>query len=152
MFQYEGANFKCQSALYAKNIKPPGFVLLEDYVTQPTGSIAGTFSISDSGQAQYTVPLVLPPGRAGMSPFLSLAYNSAGGNGDVGLGWSLTGLPKIASCAETIAQDGMRVASATSRQPLLHRNRTTQPHFVLMVLDSFNCLERSLDNGNTGLR
>ncbi|MEM9522374.1 MAG: SpvB/TcaC N-terminal domain-containing protein, partial [Pseudomonadota bacterium] len=44
---------------------------------------------SSSGDAALSYPLELPPGRQGMAPQLSLQYASAGGNGWMGLGWSL---------------------------------------------------------------
>jgi RHS repeat-associated protein len=48
-----------------------------------------------SGAATYSVPLAVPPGRAGVQPGLALSYSSAAGNGPAGLGWSL-GVPFIA--------------------------------------------------------
>ena len=107
MFQFEGPDGKCLSSLSTPlGNKPPNFVPLSDYVTQPSGKVDGTFSVSNTGQAQYSVPLVLPPGRNSMMPFLSIVYNSAAGNGDLGMGWSLSGLSKITNCPQTIAQDG----------------------------------------------
>jgi hypothetical protein len=35
------------------------------------GTIPGSFSVSASGQANYTFPLVVPPGRLGMEPTTS---------------------------------------------------------------------------------
>ena len=43
-----------------------------------------------------------------MVPSLSLTYNSQGGNGLLGMGWELEGLPSIGRCPRTIAQDGVR--------------------------------------------
>ncbi|WP_315786578.1 MULTISPECIES: FG-GAP-like repeat-containing protein [unclassified Bradyrhizobium] len=73
-----------------------------------TMSLDGQFAINQAGAATYTIPLALPPGRAGLSPSLSLHYNSQGGNGLLGLGWSLGGLSAISRCPRTIAQDGVR--------------------------------------------
>ena len=42
-----------------------------------------------TGRASTQVPIFVPPGRKGMAPSVGLSYNSAGGNGWVGLGWSL---------------------------------------------------------------
>ena len=69
------------------------------------GTIQGQFSIDSNGGATYTVPLPLPPGTAGMMPALSLVYNSGGGNGLLGVGWSLQGLSSIMRTPATIAQD-----------------------------------------------
>ncbi|MEP7304386.1 MAG: SpvB/TcaC N-terminal domain-containing protein [Acidobacteriota bacterium] len=47
-----------------------------------------------NGTAATSIPLPCTPGRAGAAPSLSLTYDSGGGNGPFGLGWSLT-LPAI---------------------------------------------------------
>jgi len=41
------------------------------------------------GTANLSFPLKVPPGRNGLQPQLSINYNSEGGNGWLGLGWSL---------------------------------------------------------------
>jgi Salmonella virulence plasmid 65kDa B protein len=62
------------------------------------GSIEGmgeSFSpVLSSGTGTFSVPIALPPGRAGVQPSLGLSYSSSSGNGDVGMGWSL-GMPFI---------------------------------------------------------
>lgn len=67
--------------------------------------LPGQFDVSPSGSALYTVPIETPPGTAGMSPAITLDYNSGGGNGLLGVGWSLGGLPSIGRCPQTTAQD-----------------------------------------------
>src|SRR5687767_1743747 len=42
------------------------------------------------GGAELEHPLLIPPGRGGFQPKLTLAYDSAGGNGWVGTGWDLS--------------------------------------------------------------
>jgi RHS repeat-associated protein len=69
-------------------------------------TIPGQFEVTDSGAASYTIPIDVPPGTAGMQPALSLHYSSQDGNGILGMGWSLSGLPSIRRCGQTIAQDG----------------------------------------------
>ena len=69
------------------------------------GSIAGAFSVSRGGSGVYAMALTVPPGRAGMTPSLSIAYDSSGGDGTLGVGVSLRGFSSITRCLSTIAQD-----------------------------------------------
>ncbi len=59
------------------------------------GTIPGVFSVSPSGAAKYNVPLQFPQGTKGVMPKISLNYNSQGGDGLMGKGWSLGGLSLI---------------------------------------------------------
>jgi RHS repeat-associated protein len=58
----------------------------------------GALAVTDRGDAQYHIPIGLPPGRNGVQPDLSLEYSSSAGNGLYGVGWKLNGLPRIARC------------------------------------------------------
>ncbi len=75
------------------------------------GAIAGEAGV-DGGAASYRIPIVVPPGRAGMQPDLALSYSSRGGNGSAGLGWSLSGSGSIHRCPQTIEQDARSLAVA----------------------------------------
>ncbi len=69
-------------------------------------ALPGAFSVSATGEATYTIPLVVPPGRAGMEPRLAVTYNSAGGPTELGMGFALQGFSAVTRCGSTIAQDG----------------------------------------------
>jgi RHS repeat-associated protein len=81
---------------------PPG----TDLSTAPVGTLPGSFAVNHAGEATYTVPLAVPPGRGGIEPSLALTYNSNRDNGYLGLGWAIEGFSSIARCNRTIAIDG----------------------------------------------
>ncbi|HTN82835.1 MAG TPA: SpvB/TcaC N-terminal domain-containing protein, partial [Sorangium sp.] len=70
------------------------------------GTIPGTFSITSTGEAVYTMDLASVPARAGVGPRIQLVYRSDGGDGVLGAGFSLAGLSAITRCPSSLAQDG----------------------------------------------
>ncbi|MEW6585135.1 MAG: SpvB/TcaC N-terminal domain-containing protein [Nitrospirota bacterium] len=52
-------------------------------------SVLNVQQVGNSGAAHTGIPIVVPPGRNAIAPNLALTYNSSGGNGQVGVGWSL---------------------------------------------------------------
>lgn len=71
------------------------------------GLTPGVFRVNESGAATYNIPLSVAAGRAGVQPELALAYSShnrRGGN--LGVGWSLSGLSAISRCPQNEFYDG----------------------------------------------
>lgn len=69
------------------------------------GYTPGAFEVDDSGAAVYSIPLQVPPGTNGMEPELSIDYHSHAGDGQLGLGWSLSGLSLVTRCPANHAND-----------------------------------------------
>ncbi|MCT4645327.1 MAG: FG-GAP-like repeat-containing protein [Carboxylicivirga sp.] len=59
------------------------------------GSIEGSLNVETTGASSYTIPIKVVPGTAGMTPNLSIVYNSQSGNGLLGKGFLLHGLSSI---------------------------------------------------------
>lgn len=81
---------------------------LDSGARESVGYVEGDFKVSNNGAATYEIKLESPIGTAGMQPDLSLVYNNQGGNGLLGMGWSLSGLSAISRCPKTVAQDGVK--------------------------------------------
>ena len=74
-------------------------------VQAAAGRTPGTFNVSQSGAATYTIPIWVPAGPRGIQPNLAIVYNSQAGDGILGPGWNLAGLSMISRCNKTYAQD-----------------------------------------------
>ncbi len=70
------------------------------------GTIPASFAVTDSGDAAMSMPLEVPPGRAGVEPSLAISYSSSSGDGVLGTGFSITGASSITRCPKTMAIDG----------------------------------------------
>ncbi|HEY5960854.1 MAG TPA: SpvB/TcaC N-terminal domain-containing protein, partial [Polyangiaceae bacterium] len=84
----------------------PLFLAAPKNVVAPSeaGALAGNFTVTPSGQAHYSIPLAVPPGVNGLTPHLSLEYQSDAGPGPYGLGWKLGGTSVIRRCPRNYAQ------------------------------------------------
>ncbi|MDW6002749.1 RHS repeat-associated core domain-containing protein [Vibrio mangrovi] len=67
--------------------------------------LSGEFQAS-GGEATYSLPIHVSPGRAGHQPKLSFEYRSDSPNGDLGMGWSLGGVSNISRCGKNLLKDG----------------------------------------------
>ena len=87
-----------------------GVDLPEPFDPMPTdevGATPGAFSVTDRGNASYSIGLQVPPGRLGVQPNLALLYVSTKADGMLGIGWSLTGLSTITRCRKVVDIGGV---------------------------------------------
>lgn len=70
------------------------------------GYLPSSWDVTPKGEFAFTVPMAVPPGRAGMAPSLALSYASGTGNGIAGVGWSVTGFSTITRGGRVWARDG----------------------------------------------
>jgi RHS repeat-associated protein len=90
-------------------VAPNGGVPIAGSTSNTAGYLPGSWDVSPAGAFTYTVPLRVPAGREGMAPELTLTYSSSGGDGSVGVGWSLAGAgSQIARCGKTPLKEGTR--------------------------------------------
>ena len=75
--------------------------------SEPAGYIDATSTVSPTGEYRISIPLDVPPGRAGMAPTISLEYGSNAGNGIAGVGWTLSATSLIQRCQSTRATEGV---------------------------------------------
>lgn len=61
--------------------------------------------VTAGGAFTYTLPLRIPPGIKEVLPSVAITYNSQGGNGILGMGWSITGLSAISRSGKNLYND-----------------------------------------------
>lgn len=67
---------------------------------------SAAYHVSANGAATYTLPIRVAPGTRKLQPDLSFAYSSQAANGQLGVGWGLSGLSQITRCGANYATDG----------------------------------------------
>jgi len=70
------------------------------------GTLPGSFGVSPTGAATYTIPLGLPEGRVGMTPKLAFVYNSQTPSTIMGQGWGISGFSSITRVNPTLYYNG----------------------------------------------
>lgn len=83
--------------------------ILPKVTTANVGTLSGSFQVTPTGQAHYSIPIDVPPGTAKMQPALAITYDSSSSNihnGLLGMGFSLEGLTAITRCQSNQSQNG----------------------------------------------
>ena len=98
--------------VFLSYISSASFLLADEIsileTSAPVGKIHGEFSVTPDGAAQYIIPIKVPKGRKNIQPDLAFQYNSRGGDGNMGIRWSLTGLSSIKRIGKNYREDGER--------------------------------------------
>jgi YD repeat-containing protein len=91
---------------YLPNVLPSTNINKSINTSAPVGAIKGSNSVSLSGGANYSIPIALPTGTAGIEPSLSLDYNSqGGGSGILGYSWGLSATSAISVTRKDLYND-----------------------------------------------
>jgi hypothetical protein len=110
--------------------------------TGPGGSLPGTGWVGHDGAYHYRIPIEVPPGRAGMAPSVAISYSSQGGNGPLGVGFSLEGASSISRCEKMMAAGGTR--------DRIHFSTHVTPGTDVYCLDGQRMVLLSGTNGDVG--
>jgi RHS repeat-associated protein len=115
-----GASWSCSGYSATKTMT---VVMIPDYASADTVTVADATEVSpvipanvavgalegqagvSGGSATYSIPIALPPGRAGMQPSIALNYSSRSGNGIAGIGWGVSAGSAIQRCGKMSALD-----------------------------------------------
>ncbi|MFH0842169.1 MAG: SpvB/TcaC N-terminal domain-containing protein [Bacteroidota bacterium] len=73
--------------------------------SKEVGTTSVSASVSQMGGATINIPIFASPGTNGMTPSISLFYNSQSGNGILGYGWHIGGLSSIARTGRVLFYD-----------------------------------------------
>lgn len=84
-------------------IAPSSFSILKN---KPVGDITCVTSVTEQGAATINIPIAGYNEPQGCQPTICLSYNSYGGNGPIGYGWSIGGLSVITRSSKSVYYDG----------------------------------------------
>jgi hypothetical protein len=85
------------------------------------GHLGGSSQVTPAGDFAWSLPLWTAPSRGDTQPDLAITYSARGGNGVLGVGFGLSGLPEIRRCGQSIAVHGQvrGVLVFAGRRPFL---------------------------------
>ncbi len=94
-------------ALYTLGLFFASNLSAQQVSSDSTFNLSGQY-LTSGGQATYSLPINVMPGRAGSQPELAFMYQSNKGNGLLGVGWQIGGLSAISRCGKSLTTDGRR--------------------------------------------
>ena len=110
----------------------------------PQTSPVGSFSVSPTGGATYTIPIDMPQGLNGLQPQIAVVYNSQTGNGLAGWGCGISGISVISRGPRDIYHDetphgisyDANDAFFLDGQRLIRQNETTGADSIVFCPES----------------
>ena len=84
------------------------FLIYANGTAQNFQDTKGELSISNSGTANYTIPIATPPSVNGVAPVINLNYSSGARGGIAGQGWNISGISSITRISTRKDIDGFR--------------------------------------------
>ncbi|TCN60925.1 hypothetical protein D0809_03355 [Flavobacterium circumlabens] len=83
------------------------FYISAQTTSTEVGTTEGQLTVSLTGNANYTIPIAVPPGINGVEPEIGLSYNSQKGlTGTAASGWDISGVSSITRIPSTKLHDG----------------------------------------------
>jgi RHS repeat-associated protein len=76
-------------------------------LSKPVGIVTASAGASPAGGASYSMPIYAPPGTNSIKPSVSILYNSQSGNGNVGFGWTISGLSSVTRIGKNMYHNGI---------------------------------------------
>jgi RHS repeat-associated protein len=108
----------------------------------PVGATSGSYAVSPDGSLNYSIPIVVPPGTAGMAPSLAISYNNNSRKSVLGTGWNLSGLSSISIAQSDMYHDGL-VQAAQLFPP------DGTPPFSVVTLDGNRLISNGYDDATS---
>ena len=97
-----------------KELEQPNVATFSVDKSKEVGTIVGTVDITETGSANYVIPIEVPKGIAGLEPAVSINYNSQFANGLMGYGWNVAAFSAISRCGKSYYYDNVTEAPQLS--------------------------------------
>lgn len=76
------------------------------FAQEKFGVIDDSYQVNQTGSYNHIIPIHVAPGINGQTPNIALVYDSKSGLGELGYGWTISGLSKITRGGNNLAQHG----------------------------------------------
>lgn len=97
-----------------KELEQPNVATFSVDKSKEVGTIVGTVDVTETGSANYVIPIEVPKGIVGLEPAVSINYNSQFANGLMGYGWNVAAFSAISRCGKSYYYDNVTEAPQLS--------------------------------------